>query len=163
MDFKTLQEKTKTLLAYVQPWTSEQLTFRPAPNSWSTLDVLDHLSKVEQNILNAIKLNLPHGQAIPLKDRIAGTFIKVPPGSKVHPDPTPHLPTITQRWTKAQNEMAELLTTLSPSQKQTGLFQHPVSGWMTISQTLDFLHAHLRHHEYQLATIKRALTPPASS
>jgi len=170
---QTLQTQTATLLFRVQPWSAAQLNFRLASKEWSTLEVLDHLSKVEQNVLSALKSNVSQGHAITLKDRIGSIMVnlvmlsplkvKVPPGAKVHPDAEPDLPAISRRWTEAQSEMAELLNSLSTTQWQVGLFHHPRSGWMTIGQTLSFLSAHMRHHEYQLARIARAFTPPVSS
>ena len=170
---QTLRTQTATLLARIKPWTPAQLNFRPSPKDWSTLDVLDHLSKVEQSVLIALSSNLPNGHPITLKDRVGVMMVnlvmrspikvKVPEGAKVHPDAAPDFPTITLRWNKAQSAMADILKSLSATQRQVGLFQHPRSGWLTAAQTMRFLCAHLRHHEYQLARIERAFTPPASS
>ena len=168
-----LRTQTTALLSRIQPWSRAQHNFRPNLNDWSALEVLDHLSKVEQSILGALKSNLPQGHVVSLKDRVGGMIVnlvmrsplkvKVPPGAKVFPDAEPDLPAISRRWTEAQSEMAELLNSLSTTQRQVGLFHHPRSGWMTIGQTLSFLSAHMRHHEYQLARIARAFTPPVSS
>ena len=35
----------------------EQLTFRAEPNSWSTLDVLEHLVKVEEGIAERVRVS----------------------------------------------------------------------------------------------------------
>ena len=63
---------------------------------------------------------------------------------------------ISSRWIAVRQDISGLLQSLESQQLRCGLFRHPVSGWMTISQTLAFTSAHLRHHVYQVERLKKA-------
>jgi uncharacterized damage-inducible protein DinB len=165
--FDDLQRRKRAVLFGLSAWSEERLCLQPAPASWSALDVLDHLLKVEQGWLDAVRSNLPDGHPVALRDRLGAWAVlcvmrspmrvKVPDSaSQVLPEKAADLSLITQQWQAAREEMAQLLTDLSPKQLRCGLFRHPVSGWMAIRQALAFLSAHLQHHGYQLRRIQRA-------
>ena len=165
--FETLERQKARLLSEVLTWSAERAQFRPEPTGWSTLDVLDHLVKVEKAFLRTVQNNLPDGHPVTYKDRIGALFIigvmrspmhvKVPASATtVLPGTTTDSRTLSNKWDETRGEMAGLLTALLPSQFRAGLFRHPVSGWMTVSQAMAFLSAHLRHHGYQLNKLRSA-------
>ncbi len=165
--FHKLERQRRNLLAGVSTWSEARLRFRPDPSTWSMLDMLDHLLKVELEILKAINASLPDGVPVTLKDRfgalmVAGVMlspmrIKVPgAASEVLPAATSSLAEIAQKWGSSRLELLQLLNSLSSSQLRLGLFRHPVAGWMTIAQTMNFFSVHLTHHRHQFARLKQA-------
>ncbi len=165
--FETLERQKRSILSGVMRLSAAQLHFRPAPAVWSVLDVLDHLIKVEKAFLEAVQEQLPNGAPLTFRDRVRAWLltavmlmpirVKVPASASiVWPQGTPDLPEAAASWNDVRRRMANLLGSLPPEQRYRGLFRHPVSGWMTMADALEFLTAHVRHHEYQLNRLKSA-------
>ncbi len=165
--FERLESQKAAFLAETSLWSAERLHFRPAHSSWSALDVIDHLVKVEQALVRAVRSSLPHGHPQQVKERVGALLvflvmrspirIKVPASAgSVLPEITADPILIVRQWDDLRIEMEDLVKGLLPAQLRCGLFRHPVSGWMTMSQALAFLSAHLRHHGYQLTRLERA-------
>lgn len=165
--FDKLERQKCEVLSVLARLSTPQLYFRPTPGAWCALEVLDHLIRVEESTLQTVREHLPNGISISLRDRAGGLFItsvmlspmrvKVPPSaSMVMPAATKDLSACAASWTEVREKMANLLGSLQPAQGRIGLFRHPVSGWMTMTDTLRFLSAHLQHHRYQLSRLKSA-------
>jgi hypothetical protein len=165
--FEKLERQKQTVLADVAGLSAAQLAFRPEA-SWSVLNVLDHLVKVEKAFVANVHGHLPNGMPVTLRDRVGGMAVifvmqspmrvKVPPAaSMVLPEATVTLPETGARWAEVREEMADLLGSLRPEQSGCGLFRHPIGGWMTMARGLQFLSAHMRHHGYQLNRLKSAI------
>ncbi len=155
------------MLAEASSWSAERLRFKSDPAAWSILDVLDHLFKTEASLVRTAQTSLDKARKVGLRERVGAMVVtgvmrsplrvKVPAtASAVLPGRAPDLAVITPRWDKVRVEMTDLVGRLTPEQLTCGLFKHPISGWMTMPQALRFVSAHLRHHEYQLARIRRA-------
>ena len=164
--FEKLQRQKQAVLSGLSAWSIERLQFRPAPANWSTLDVLDHLVKVEEGWIDAVRANLPDGHPVRFRDRLGAWAVycvmwsplrvKVPDSAaQTLPNETGNLSLMTGKWQVTRDEMAQLLAGLSLKQLRSGLFQHPVSGWMTMPQAIQFLSAHLRHHGYQVSRLEQ--------
>lgn len=165
--FERLERQKRLVLSDLSRWSESAIRYRPEPAAWSAMDVVDHLVKVEKASLEGIHSQLPNEIPLTFKDRIGGLLvisvmkspmrIKVPASvSMVLPESTPDQAAIARHWDEVRAEMGDLLRSLKPSQLRCGLFQHPVSGWMTMPQAMAFLSAHLRHHGYQLRRLKNS-------
>ena len=165
--FEKLERQKAAVLAEIAAWSAARLRFQPEAPSWSALDVLDHLLKVEHAVISAVQASLPDGQPVRLKNRLRAWVVigvmrsplrvKVPSSAtRVWPGKSLDPSLIAPRWNAKREQMASLLETLSPAQLRRGLFRHPVSGWMTMPQAMAFLCAHLGHHGRQLARLKHA-------
>ena len=165
--FERLERQKRVVLSDLSRWSESAIRYRPEPAAWAALDVVDHLVKVEKASLEGINNQLPNGVPVTLKNRIGGLLvisvmkspmrIKVPASvSMVLPQSPTDQAEIARHWDEVRAEMGDLLRSLQPSQLRCGVFQHPVSGWMTMPQAMAFLSAHLRHHGYQLRRLKNA-------
>lgn len=163
--FAKLEGQKRAVVAEVGALSAAQLNFRPGSGVWSVLDVVDHLIKVETGWLGAVRTELPDGKPVTLRDRVGAMVVngvmrspirvRVPAGAEmVLPAPAVDREEAGARWDGVREEMVGLLSSLTPSQLRCGVFRHPVSGWMTVAGSLDFLSAHLRHHEYQLGRLR---------
>jgi hypothetical protein len=166
--FEDLERNKAFVLSRISNWRGQHLAFHPRPASWSALDVLDHLVRVEEAAMQAVLSNLPNPQTIPLRHRFSGIMVRAVMRSPIRvrvPDSEPavlpglgrDLQSIKNRWAEVRHEMTGLLAPLSPEQLRAGVVRHPVAGWMTILQGMDFLSAHLRHHVYQLDRLGKSV------
>jgi len=165
--FERLEQEKAGLLSGISSWPEKLLRFRPGPAAWSTLDVLDHLVKVEKGFLSQVRSSLPEQHAVSIPGRLRAMMVnavmrsslrvKVPAGAEVVlPDNSADFHTIVAGWDETRRDLGDLVRTLKPDDLRRGAFRHPVSGWMAPPQGMAFLSAHLRHHRYQLDRLKRA-------
>ena len=161
-----LDRQRAALLAQSQTWTEEQLRFRPSPASWSALEVIDHVVKVEGGVLAQVQKSLPQGSRVTLRDRLGSEMIvalfrsrrrvKVPPSAAAMlPAEVDGLQRVVEPWSTIRLSWSALLETISPEQMRRGVFRHPVGGWMTPAVTLRFLVAHTLHHGFQLERLEQ--------
>jgi len=164
--FERIERQKQTVLSNIAGWPAEQIRFRPKPAAWSALDVLDHIVKTEQATFAIARKQLPNRTPVSFSDRMRGMVViavmqspvrvKVPAAATMVLPANTDLPEISSRWAAVRLEIFDLLQSLQPENSRCGLFRHPVSGWMDVSQTLAFTSAHLRHHVYQLDRLKSA-------
>lgn len=91
--FERLEKEKAGLLSGMSSWPEERLRFRPEPLAWSTLDVLDHLVKVEKGFLSQVRSSLPEGHAVSIPGRLRALMVnlvmrsplrvKVPAGAEI--------------------------------------------------------------------------------
>jgi len=158
------RQKAETL-ALIESWPPARLAYRPDAGAWSANEVLDHLVKVEGEILAAAREGLQNPHRLGVRDRLGFLFIdrvfrsprrvKVPASaSQVLPDPNATLVDIRERWDNTREDLTVFLSQLTPAQLQGGVFRHPVSGWMSVPQILRFFSAHIQHHGFQLTRLR---------
>ena len=153
------------VLAHANRLDAEQLAFRPTPASWSTLDVVEHLVKVEEGTVARIKHRDPRTWREAVRARLAlgtvslyfavGRRLKVPVQAIV-PQGGATLTDLASRWESAQQAMRRTLEAFGPDQLRRPVMRHPVLGLLLPAETLTFLHRHIAHHRRQIARIRRA-------
>ena len=154
-------------LSFVSSWDEARLRCRPDPASWSALEVLDHVIKVESAFFSEMRKNAGLGDRPGFADRIRGHVVitvmnlpvrvRVPAqAAMVHPNQLCELGELLVEWDTLRAELRAWTEQQTLSHPERGIVRHPVSGWLTLSQSLAFLAAHLRHHRYQLQRIKRS-------
>ena len=164
--FQHLEAQKADVLAAFASLPPSQLHFQPAPGSWSALQVLDHLQKTEHGITTAVVETMPTPHKQPVSDLVKTTLLRglflLPsrvkaPGSapQIMPGDDLELPVLAERWAGTRLRLASLIAGFPPRTLPLGVFRHPVSGWMTMGQTLSFLSAHIVHHNYQLRRLAR--------
>jgi hypothetical protein len=165
--FQTLERQKQATLAQLHRHSSEQLQLRPTPSAWSMIQIAEHLQRTEQAILSAA-FSQPHAPLQTLPQRISAGLmialslsparIRVPKAvSVIAPAESLTLPELEARWAATRSRLEAEIRTFPADKARCNVFRHPVSGWMTLLQTLHFLSAHLTHHGYQLRRVRRAL------
>ncbi|MFC4454830.1 DinB family protein [Deinococcus sonorensis] len=162
-----LERERARLGRQLQRLPPEWLTFRPAPDEWSMLGVVDHLERVERALLDNAHHQLTQPPSVPdlrayvtfavmwlvmssrLRIRTPGTAGNVAPQVDGL-----DLAAVWSRWDVTRRELAELLATLD--RPAVSVFRHPVAGRLTARQGLAFMAVHFRHHGPQLARLKAA-------
>jgi uncharacterized damage-inducible protein DinB len=165
-----LEQRKIALLALVSSWNEMQLRIRSSPGSWSALEVLDHVVKTETAFLAEMRKAVGSGVRPGLADRMRGFVVitvmnlpvrvKVPvQAAMVLPDTNCELHQLVVAWDTVRTRLLAWIEQHAPTVRDRGIVRHPVSGWLTLSQSLAFLAAHLQHHRYQLQRIARSVIP----
>lgn len=161
IDLVQLESQKRVLLSQVDRWSLAQLTYRPTPNAWSAIQVFDHLVKTEEGILKLAKQGMRSPHRIGVRDHLGFLFIRkvfltdrkvrVPASAdQVLPQQHPAFGDVLERWRITRSDFECFQRELSPKQAASGLFKHPVAGWMGVPQITEFLFVHMVHHGYQL-------------
>ena len=159
-----LERQKVEILGRVKDWSTDGLAYRPAPEEWSATEVIDHLAKVEQGILAAVRRGMLTPQSVGATDRLRSFLIyllfrtrarvRVPrAAAEVLPDRRAELAAVVTRWDATRAELLALVNEVDAGALNAGVFRHPVSGWMTLPQVLRFFSVHMHHHEFQLQRI----------
>jgi hypothetical protein len=160
----TLEEQRAQVLASVASWSAARLGYRPSPNAWSAVEVLDHIARVEREILTVAQRGLvaPHRRGVIDRVRVellewlfrSDRRVRVPMSvPEVLPARDTDFDTVCRVWELARLDLTRFLAPLSPDQLVPGVFRHPVAGWMNVPQVLRFFWVHTHHHRYQLARL----------
>jgi DinB superfamily len=163
--FAALESQRSEILARLAEWPTQKLTFRPSPDAWCAVEVLDHIVRAESGTITDIKngLKQPHplggGErpGVALLDRAlrSDKRFRVPAGAdSIFPDAQATFPDVLSRWERSRQELRHLVEELTPEGARSAVFQHPFAGWMNLAEVLDHFHAHLYHHTLQLARIE---------
>lgn len=167
-----LQRRKNEFLATLSPWTPEQRAFQAAPGSWCANEVLDHVVKTESEIFAELQRCLPLRVRPPFSNAVRSAVViavmSSPVRVSVPKSATAVLPSsscdpaaLLTSWHQLRQQMLAWASSLPTNSNTFGAFRHPVCGWMSLSQAFTFLGAHIRHHGYQLARIRRAQGWPA--
>lgn len=70
-----LERRTQRLLDNLCTWTPERLQLRPSLESWSALDLIDHLMRTVRAVLATMRSNLSAGNDVTLRDRYRNAVI----------------------------------------------------------------------------------------
>ena len=169
--FARIESRRREIVAEADRLTADQLTFRPAPNAWSALDVLEHLVKIEEAIAARVRPREPRrlGEAVRAKTALvimrvlflARGRIKVPVQG-VLPLGGVTLSDLVSRWEAAQAALRERLEGFGPEDWSRPMMRHPLIGLLTPSEGLTFIRRHMDHHRRQIARIRRARGYPRS-
>ena len=72
-----IESRRREVIAETDQLTAEQLTFRPTPNAWSALDVIEHLVKVEEGIASRVRPRETRGLVEAAKVKVALGIMRV--------------------------------------------------------------------------------------
>ena len=163
--FARIETRRREIIAEADRLTSEQLTFRPMPDAWSPLDVLEHLVKVEEAIASRVRPREPRSLVETVRAKGALGLIRIltlvrgrikVPVQGVLPLGGVTLHDLASRWEAAQGALRERLDGFGPEDWSRPMMRHPLIGLLTPAEGLGFLHWHMGHHRRQIGRIRRA-------
>lgn len=154
------------LLAEVSALGPVQVRFAPGPGRWSIAQVVEHLVLAEELVLRGLvspRTVADRGSAAVATVRYAlvkavlgSRLVKVrAPSRALLPEGVASLDALERRWLEAGAGIGAFLSDLPPGRRGERLFRHPVAGWLSLAQMLDFLAFHVRHHHRQVRSIRR--------
>ncbi|WP_266205805.1 DinB family protein [Pontibacter kalidii] len=164
-----LEESRNRLLDELAGLDGNQLNTAPAPGKWSINQHVAHLVLVEERALDNIRYKLQRqeelqdislaqeAKALMLKLALySGRKFKAPAIVASVPEAC-HLPELRQQWDQARFELEDELTAFPQQLLEKGIFKHPITGYLTIGQTLSFLQDHFIHHKRIMQAQKELL------
>lgn len=163
--FDAFESDRISFLDDVAAMSDEQRSFRPHPDHWNLLDLVQHLMLVEKAFLQQINENPPK----PRKSRfhpVVGSMIlwiifnfgirvKVPSKS-VLPSGTMSLDESRSLWDEKQAVLKNYCETLDAASARKKVFFHPIRGSISSITLIDFLSIHFHHHIRQVKRVQRS-------
>lgn len=172
--FKSIEEQRRNLLDEIAKLSHTQQNFKPAPDSWSVLQVVNHLIHAETGIVKYMLkkmqgINTVEKAGIQAKLRLIllQGFLKSPlkfKAPKVLNIPQEDVyiyDNVSKQWSEVRSEFGKILDQLNPADAEKMLFKHPISGRFNIYQTMSFMREHIDHHIKQIGRIKAHPNFPA--
>ncbi|MES2593575.1 MAG: DinB family protein [Bacteroidota bacterium] len=166
----TLQEKiqanTLALLNSFNGLNEGQLKFKPAENSWSVLECLEHINLIGEAVFKVLTTPAPAEKTENTKTELFGeeklTMLLVTNRAFKVPAPDYVMPKgrfnsiaeATQNVTGTIDKIIDLITT-SPITQETHTMKHPVLGQMTKTDWAHFLITHTSRHIHQIEGLKQ--------
>ena len=171
-----LNEVKTEFLNIVRQATPEQRRFKPTPESWCMLEVLEHIVVSESGAVRFMKKRgtLPSSAFNRFKGKFRAALlmafmrssfkVKAPKGvpGLVPKEITP-LEELLPMWDVQKDELVDYLDNFSPEHQHHFVFKHPLSGKLTLAQTLDFFREHIVHHLSQLKRIRASANFPVAN
>lgn len=156
-------ELHEKLLSPALSCSTTSLSQKESKDSWSPLEILEHLYLVEREFLRTIKKRLEtydsHQQLglagdlrllllrfalwLPLKVKVPIDSVK-PGGSRDRDQ-------LMKDWQEVCDEFRALLDNFKPELSTVVVMRHPIAGTLRIDHCIRFLHSHLTHHFPQWA------------
>lgn len=165
--FKSIEEQRKNLLDEIAKLSHTQQNFKPAPEAWSILQVVNHLLYAETNVVKYMLKKIQGiatvekaGVQAKVRSAVLNTFLKSPLKFKAPKAAMPAqeevyiFENLRRQWNEVRAEFGKILDQLNPADAEKLLFKHPISGKFNIYQTMSFLQEHIAHHIRQIGRIK---------
>lgn len=167
-----IKANTELLFTSVNALNAEQLSYKPAENSWSVLECLEHIYLIDKAVLGAISAppseNSSENNKTELfseeklnKLLIGGRSFKVPAPDFVKP--TGQFSSIDEATQSIQliiNKIDHFITS-HPFEQYTHTYKHPVLGAMTPTDWIHFLVSHTQRHIHQIEDLKAGKNFPS--
>jgi hypothetical protein len=155
------------LLDELQSLDTEQLEKKPLPEKWSLLEIAEHLVLAEREILQGLpdpselvdrKRSLKNRMGYPLVMAVLRFRIPVKvPSRGMVPRGETTIPELRRQWDESQSWLRSYVESLGPDELGRGVFRHPVTGPLTVPQTLRMGRAHLRTHLRQIRRLQQLM------
>jgi hypothetical protein len=158
-NLETLREE---IVSQYDAYTSDQLTFKPEPNHWNLLQVLDHIVTSEKMSANYIKRQLAGNKYPPatgLKSSVRYAILKLAlklpfrykaPSIVDSTGKTTNLNNLQESWKTIRQEFRTIIESTDEEILDLGVYKHPRAGLLDMGQTLHFMEIHIRHHQKQI-------------
>lgn len=167
--FKRLTEKFTSMEQMVSALTEDQLNYKFNPDTWSIIEVIQHLLLAEggtyryisKKILDPSKLD-PIGLGTKIREFKLNTYIKTPiklPAPEIVQPKQGKLPQdytdLINEWKKVRKALYELLLSLDQSMWSKEIHKHPLVGRISLKGSLNFIELHFDRHQKQIKTLIR--------
>ena len=156
----TLEAQRISLLHKLESLSEEQLKFAPAVNSWSIVEILEHIILSEELSVNYALKKVQAPQlltSVKLGGRLKGKImnvllnlsLKFKASEMTSPKKKISMEDLKVRWEGSRTKL-ENLSSQAPDILDKGIMKHPRTGYLNFSQLLDFFSAHYAHHLKQI-------------
>ncbi len=155
-----LCRKRLTLFEEIQDLTSRHLRFKPGPDKWSILMVIEHLVLAKREIIgNVVGAHKKISRKRCLRDRIAYLIVlfvlkvrfPVPVVSDaMKPSGRVSLEVLLRQWEKTHEQLLTFLETVKQETFGSAIFRHPFAGPLNVAQVVRLARLHFDSHARQI-------------
>jgi hypothetical protein len=154
-----LERRRRELMAIADALPAERLTLRAAPGTWSPLDIVEHLVKVEEAIAPRVRPREPRGLVETVRVKAALVLVQIVfglrgrikvPVQAIVPLGGVTLRDLEGRWEAAGAALRERLEAFAAGDWDRPMMRHPLLGRLTPAEGLAFLRWHIDHHQRQM-------------
>lgn len=168
--FDQLEQERQAIYEKIRPYDAEILRRNPDPDSWSAVQVMQHLLKTEQGTLTYIGKKLKYRTGIPaagigtrIRSFLLNLYLRGPikakaPGFLGEVDASADPEEVWAQWNTSRQNMREMIVAFPPEYAQHAILKHAFAGRITLAQTLSFLIEHQRRHTAQLERTLASVT-----
>ncbi len=158
----TMGKQRALLHGIVEALSEEELCKSSSDESWSILEVIEHLTIVETATQSTVRKHIGEVQGMPtvsLPQRCRAWLLRLAlktpfrfkvPVKLVIPTGEVSVEELQASWSQLEQGWQTLLAELQGRELEVGIFAHPLAGWMNAEQTLEFITEHFSHHLPQL-------------
>lgn len=166
-EWKKLNKAKAAFAKKIDGASAKQLSFKPTPEHWNTLEVIEHLLIVEEGILSFFKRYPPlQSTRIPtfsqkVKSWMINYVYKLPaikvkaPVKSIEPKGGLSFAYLEEAWKNAHSALEDIANEQPKDRLKYSVFKHPVSGGMTMQQTIKFIGSHIDNHRHQVDRIQK--------
>jgi hypothetical protein len=167
---RRLDRQKQKMLDTVEGYSPEWLTYSPATDAWSILQLFEHLIRTERAVRETAARNLALSMPRPtLRERwraiyLLGMFlfpirVRIPKAvSFVLPEQPESLGALAAQWSSERELLRQFLLKQQRSALGEMAMRHPAVGAMSLRTALRFLVVHLWHHQFQMLRLRWAIT-----
>ena len=165
--FEQMEAVRESVFDMLKFYSPDQLAFKPAPDKWSVIQVLQHLLISEQGTYQYLTRknqaeSLPDaGWGAGVRSRLLKVGLLSPlrfkvPKQLTQPPGGQPFEVLMRDWREVREALREFAAALPRERLKSAIFRHPFVGYLTLSQTFDFIDKHVRHHRRQIRRILNA-------
>lgn len=163
--FDELERQRRALLDDLGALSAAQLAFRPAPDAWSLVQVIQHLVLVEEGTLRFLIAKEPRPDTRTLTQKIRYRLYRLmvvrdirikAPVPSILPTVDATLDALAIRWDAARSTLEQRLEAVTDAQLPMLVHKHVLAGPLTMVETLGVIRLHIVHHGHQVRRIRRA-------
>jgi len=160
--FRQLEKQRREIIDLYDSLPRNQLLYRPKAGQWNLLQVMRHLVTAEQQSLIYIKRKLIHAETssrtgigasirhLLLKMALYSPLkFKAPKVAEVGEE-APDLDEMKAEWDAVRDEFRTIIEENSADTLTKAVYKHPRAGLLNVKQALEFMEAHISHHQKQM-------------
>ena len=166
-----LEAAKNAAISILSTSTEAQRIYKPSAESWSMIQVIQHILFSEGGTLGYMVKKTSSGWEVLdrvgeeqiangslLVNRLASGEKYKAPAVLPEPDGEESLESLEKRWNSLREQYAQFLNQLPIEFDDRLVFKQPAAGMLTLHYALDFLTEHIKHHLPQLETLKSSQT-----
>ncbi len=162
-----LDDSLKALLEELKVFSDETLNDRPDEETWSVLQVMQHLKVSENLSMKYVQKKLSFKPKLkrafllsPMRLQLLKLYLNSPLKYKAPKVvDTPSFPPdstfweVAKQWSQQRQELAEFLQSLPPEMFKKAIYKHPIAGRLSLYGMLDFFQLHFNRHRKQITAL----------
>jgi hypothetical protein len=164
--FKRIESQRIVVMDGLHHDGAEDVAWKPAAESWSLTEVIEHLVIAEERALRGLERERPAELGsrftAAVKIRLITLLSPLPfrvkaPSKALLPTGSASLPELAARWGEARCRLAGVCDAVTPESLGERRWKHPIAGWLDTGDWLRFIYAHTDHHRAQIGRIRSAV------